>query len=416
METCSVTVLPSGIRVVSENLPYVKSFSLGFWFDAGSRNEKPKNNGISHFIEHMFFKGTKKRSARKISLEIESLGGYLNAFTSKEQTCYYGRGPARHIGKTFQVLADMVQNPLFKESDMRKEAPVIIDELNDIEDSPEELIFEKFETQIFAGNSIAMPIIGTKKNIAGFTPEDLFKFIDGNYGFENFYIIASGAVNHHELVKLTEKYITKQFGKASRQRKKFRNKVVPDLFVKKDIQQAHMIIGAPTYGLNNSKRMQVNILSNVLGEGSSSRLFQRLREKNGIAYHVNSFVNSFLDTSAFGVYLSTNDKFLPKAVDLIYDEFQKLKNKPIPEKELRRAKEYFKGNILLSLENTTNRMLRIGQSVINYGRLKPLSESMSEIDSITTGEISEMAEEILNESELTKIVLSSQNKLSINAA
>ena len=163
------TILPNGIRILSENIPYVKSFSLGFWFNAGSRDENVHNNGITHFIEHMLFKGTKNRSARKIANDIESCGGYLNAFTSKEHTCYYGRGLASHFEKTFDVLTDMIQNPLFNPSDIKKEASVIVDELNDIEDNPEELIFDKFEEIIFSGNNISLPIIGKEKNIRSFS-------------------------------------------------------------------------------------------------------------------------------------------------------------------------------------------------------------------------------------------------------
>ncbi len=159
------TILPGGIKIISETVPHIKSFSLGFWFNVGSRDENLKNNGITHFIEHMLFKGTKKRSAKKIADDIESVGGYLNAFTSKEHTCYYGRGLGNHIEKTFEVLADMVQYPAFKPAEIRKEASVVVDELYDIEDNPEELIFDKFEEIIFAGNSLSLPIIGTEKNI-----------------------------------------------------------------------------------------------------------------------------------------------------------------------------------------------------------------------------------------------------------
>ncbi|MDZ7766777.1 MAG: pitrilysin family protein [Melioribacteraceae bacterium] len=220
MQNYKVTTTPNGIRVISENLPYVKSFSLGFWFDVGSRDEDEATNGISHFIEHMLFKGTKKRDAAQIADEIESLGGYLNAFTSKEQTCYYGRGLAAHIEKTFEVLADMIQNPLFKNSEIKKEAGVIVDELNDIEDNPEELIFDKFESLIFDGNQLASPIIGTKQNIERFSREDLQNFVDKHYTFDNLYIVASGAVEHNQLIEFTEKYFTKDLGKSTQKEKR----------------------------------------------------------------------------------------------------------------------------------------------------------------------------------------------------
>jgi len=203
------TVLPQGIKIVSEHIPYVKSFSLGFWFNVGSRDENQHNNGITHFIEHMLFKGTQKRSARAIANDIESYGGYLNAFTSKEHTCYYGRGLTKHLEKTFDVLADMIQNPAFKENEIKKEAGVVVDELYDIEDSPEELIFDKFEEYLFKGNPLGLPVIGTEKNIRSFTREDLFDFINNKYGFNNFTIAASGNMDHRELIRLANKYIVK---------------------------------------------------------------------------------------------------------------------------------------------------------------------------------------------------------------
>jgi predicted Zn-dependent peptidase len=188
------TILPNGIKILTESIPHVKSFSLGFWFNVGSRDESYRNNGITHFIEHMLFKGTKKRSARKIAVEIESAGGYLNAFTSKEHTCYYGRGLAEHIEKTFDVISDMIQQPSFKPAEIKKESSVVVDELYDIEDNPEELIFDKFEEIIFSGNTLSLPIIGTEKNIKNFSQFDLFNFIKEKYGFNRLIISASGSV------------------------------------------------------------------------------------------------------------------------------------------------------------------------------------------------------------------------------
>ncbi|KUG25715.1 peptidase, m16 family [hydrocarbon metagenome] len=416
MQNHKITILPSGIRIISETLPYVKSFSLGFWFNVGTRDENDKNNGISHFIEHMLFKGTTNRSASKIADEIESLGGYLNAFTSKEHTCYYGRGLSRHIEKTFEVLADMIQNPSFKNSEIKKEAGVIVDELNDIEDNPEELIFDKFESLLFEGNNLSRPIIGTEKNILAFKRHDLFNFINEHYTFDNLFIVASGAVQHENLVEYAEKYFTKDLGKDKRRRNEVRLNNTQDLHVFKEIQQSHFIIGKPTYGYNDKKRVKVSLLSHLLGEGSSSRLFQSIREKNGIAYQVNSFLNSFFDISTFGVYLSTSDKMINKAVDIIESEFKKLRTKKISKKELSKAKEYFKGSIYMSLESTTNRMIRLANSMIYFNKVKSLNDTILEIDSITTNDILEISNELLNENSMNKVVISSKNILLYSAA
>jgi predicted Zn-dependent peptidase len=403
------TVLPNGIRIISENIPHVQSFSLGFWFDVGSRDENRKNNGITHFIEHMLFKGTKKRSSRRIAEEIESYGGYLNAFTSKENTCYYGRGLISSLPRTFDVISDMIQNSAFKSAEIKKETGIVIDELNDIDDNPEELIFDKFEEILFAGNSLSMPIIGTEKNIRGFSQKDLFSFIEDKYSFNNMLIAASGNVEHEKLIRLIDKYFVKDLGRSSIKRKLLNIAPAPDHLIKKSVQQVHMILGRATYGYKDKKRITANILSHILGEGSSSRLFQTIREKNGIAYQLNSFLNSFYDVSSFGIYLSTNIKQADKARSLVLNEFKKIREKLVSDKELKKAKEYIKGNIILSLESTTSRMFRMANSELYYNRFVTIDEIIKMIDAVTPKDIIEIANEILEENYLTKIIISPKN-------
>ncbi len=411
MNSYRLTKLNNGIMVVSENLPYVRSFSLGFWFNTGSTNETASNNGISHFIEHMLFKGTEHRTAKKIADDIESLGGYLNAFTSKEHTCYYGRGLSQHLPKTFEVLADMVQYSVFKERDIKKEAGVIIDELNDIEDSPEELIFDKFESNIYNGASLQYPIIGAAENIENFTSAEIIGYLNKFYSFNNLYIVASGAVEHDMIVDLTNKFLTKNMGLRFKRKIKIKLLSAKDLFVEKDIQQTHVILGKPTYGISNKKRIAVSLLSHIIGEGSSSRLFQALRERNGITYQVNSFLNSFYDVSSFGIYFSTNPKLASKAMNIIYIELQKLLNKPVSAKELKRAKEYIKGSVVMSLESTTNRMLRIAQSVIYFNKIKSVEQTMAEIENVTIDELFELGKTILDPGDFVKTIISSDDRL-----
>ncbi|MGD8780377.1 MAG: pitrilysin family protein [Ignavibacteria bacterium] len=410
MKNINITKLPSGITIVSEYLPYVKSFSLGFWFNVGSVDENKKNNGISHFLEHMFFKGTKKRSAKRIADDIESLGGYLNAFTSKEHTCFYGRGLTKNLPKTFDVLADMIQNPLFRQKDIDKEANVVIDELYDIEDTPEELIFDKFETVIYDKSSLALPIIGTENNLKNFKPGDLFGYIEKKYANNKLYIVASGDVNHDLLLELTSKYVTKDFGKSPKRKNYKLYGSVKDSFVSKNIQQVHTIIGTRTVGFNNKQRNAVNILSHILGEGSSARLFQSLRERNGIAYQVNTFLNSFYDVSTFGVYLSTNEKMIKKSYGIIEKEFERIKTKKVPLKELNRAKEYLKGSILMGLESTTNRMTRMGQSMLYFNKVKSVEESINEINLVDQNVVLELANRILQQDNFTRVVIGSGDK------
>ena len=231
MDNYYLTTLPGGTKIISEFIPHVQSFTLGFWFNVGARDESLRNNGISHFIEHMLFKGTKKRSAKMIAEEIESYGGYLNAFTSKEHTCYYSKGLSENLGRTFSVLSDLIQNPLFKKNHIRKEAGVVIDELKDLDDNPEELLYDKFEEIIFSGNRLSYPVIGKESNIKNFSSEDLFNYHGSNYNTDGLLIVASGNVKHDELIKLTEKYITHRKTGYRRSRDKFNIKKAEDAFI-----------------------------------------------------------------------------------------------------------------------------------------------------------------------------------------
>lgn len=411
MSNIQKSVLPNGIKVITETLPESKSFSLGFWFEVGSRDENLSNNGITHFIEHMFFKGTKNRSAKKIATEIESCGGYLNAFTSKEHTCYYSKGLVEHFSTSFDVLSDMIQNSLFKQSEIKKEAGVIVDELRDLEDNPEELIHDRFEEILFDGNSLSYPIIGNEKNIRKFNHTDFVNYINQKYAYDRMLIVACGGVKHESIVKLSEKYFGKNFFKSNNKRKLYTNhKLKPKIkFINKEIHQVHAVLGTSTFGFNNRKRTHVSLLSHLLGEGSSSRLFQSLRERNGITYQINSFLNSFYDTSVFGIYFSTNEKMFIKAVRLIEDELKKLLHKKISDKELNKAKESLKGNLILSMESTSNRMMRIAQSEIYFHRVKSLDEIIQEINAVTIGQIAEAANKVLNPDLLFRLFIKPKN-------
>jgi len=404
------TTLPGGTKIISEFIPHVKSFTLGFWFNVGARDENLRNNGISHFIEHMLFKGTKRRTAKMIAEEIESYGGYLNAFTSKEHTCYYSKGLTENLGRTFSVLSDLIQNPIFKEIHIKKEAGVVIDELKDIDDNPEELLYDKFEETIFNGNRLSYPVIGKEKNIQNFRSEDLFNYHNSKYNTDGLLIVASGNVRHDELIKLAEKYIAQRKTKYRRDRDKFSFRKVQDTFIEKDVQQVHTIIGRATFGYNDKRRIPVRFLSALIGEGSSSRLFLAVREKLGITYQINSFLNSYYDTSAFGVYFSTNQNQYARVIDIVFKEFKRLKEMPVKEKELKKVKEYLKGGILLSLESTTNRMMRIANSLLYYDKVFSVEDYLNKIDRITTEDIQRTANDLLDDSKLIKIILKSDSK------
>ena len=407
MDKYYFTTLPNGTRIVSEFIPYVKSFSIGFWFNVGARDENSRNNGISHFIEHMVFKGTNRRTAKMIAEEIESFGGYINAFTSKEHTCFYSKGLSNNIGKTFSVISDMIQNPLFREIHIKKEAGVVIDELKDLDDSPEELIYDKFEEIIFSGNTLSLPVIGRERNIKNFTSDTLFKYYNTNYKNKNLLIVASGSVKHEELIKLTEKYISQNKTRFNRSRDQFKKKKAADLVFEKEIQQVHTIIGSAAPGYKDKKRILVRFLSALLGEGSSSRLFLAVREKLGITYQINSFLNSYYDASAFGVYFSTNLNQYDKVIDIVFREFKKLKEKRVTDRELKKVKEYLRGGLLINLENTTNRMMRMANSILYYNKIVTIDEYLKRIDNINVDDLLKIANETLDESQLIKVILKS---------
>jgi predicted Zn-dependent peptidase len=261
-----------------------------------------------------------------------------------------------------------------------------------------------------------MPIIGTEKNLRSFKKNDLFKYVKENYTLDRFYIVASGNIDHKDLLRFTDKYINKELKPKGRLRGGLILTPSGDLHVEKDIQQVHYISGKPTYGHKDKKRNIVSVLSHILGEGSSSRLFQTVREENGIAYQINTFLNSFYDISTFGVYLSTNEKSIHKAESLIAKEIQKIKSKKVGEIELNRAKEYLIGNMIMSLESTTNRMLRIAQSMIYFGKIKSVEDTVKHIHTVTSKEILEASNEIFDNGSLVRVILSPKNLLLKKAA
>jgi len=407
LKNITVSHLDNGITIVSEFIPYVKSFSIGFWFNIGSRDENLVNNGIAHFIEHMVFKGTKKRSSKKISEEIESCGGYLNAFTSKEHTCFYGRGLAQHFEKTFDVLSDMVQNPMFKQEHIDKESGVILDELRDIDDNPEELVFDEFEKHLFENNGLGLPIIGNEKNVLSFNSASIKNYYKKKY-FNSLTIVCSGAIKHSEVLQLAEKYLPKVYQPEKSDRNSSAENIVKHSKLEKDFQQVHVILGRKAYGYKEKERIPFNLLSNVLGEGSSSRLFQAIREKLGITYQINTFINSYYDISTFGVYFSTGEKQTEKVLSILSKEFKKLQSTKVSEKELNRVKEYLKGSMLLSLENTTNRMIRIANSLLYFDRIIPVEEIIADVEKVAPEEIHHLAKKMLNEEDFSKIEIRSK--------
>ncbi len=408
-----ITKLDNGITVISETVTYVNSFSLGFWFTTGSRDENDSINGISHFIEHMVFKGTPKRSAKKISDEIESLGGYINAYTAKEKTCFYITGLGKHLEKSFEILSDMVLNAEFKDREIKREAQVILEELNEALDIPEDFIFDKFEEHIYEGNPLKYTILGKESSITSFNHDILSAYNKIRYNANNLIIGAAGAVEHDKLVELTKKYLSNMHVGQKVKRAPLELKERHNLYLSKSIAQIYLLMGKTTVGYNSDEKIKLNVLSNILGESSSSRLFQRLREKNGLAYQINSFVNSFSDVSTIGVFLSTSEKNVEKAYNLILEEFYKLREKPVSKSELNRVKEVFKGHLIIGLEGMGRRISTLTNSYMIYGRIRNIDETIKMIDNVTIDDIQELAKRELDEKKMVKIITGKKNMFNV---
>jgi predicted Zn-dependent peptidase len=411
-----LTKLLNGIQIVSEFTPNYKSFSMGFWFNVGSRDELPHQNGITHFIEHMLFKGTSKRNSKQITDAIEASGGYINAFTSKEQMCIYVRGLEENFNKYFDVISDMIQNPLFKENHIKTEAGVVLEELNDIEDNPEELIFDKFETELFKGNSLANPIIGNKENILSFSSHNLFDFIDKNFTTNNLIISVSGSIEHNRVVDLVERKITKLKNGNTTTRKSLNKIESQNVSIQKETNQIYTILGTNTFGFNDNRRLVVKVISTLLGENSGSKLFQALREKHGIAYQINTFLNSYFDVSSFGIFFSTNEKNWEKANKIVRKQIENLVNGKLSDNELKKVKQYIKGSMILGLENTTNRMMGMANSLFHYGRVVDIDEIVTNLDLITKEDIIELSNHLFNENKLIQVIISNKNIFNKKAA
>lgn len=402
------TVLPSGVRVVTEEIPHVRSVSVGFWVETGSRNETRAQNGISHFIEHMVFKGTKKRSVKEIAQSLESVGGYLNAFTSKEHTCYYARALDEHLELAVDVLADLAFNSTFPKNELEKERGVVLEELKQAEDDPDDIIHDYFENAIFGAHPLAMPVIGTVQSIRSFQRSDLIRYRSEWYTADNLVIAAAGNVRHDDVVRLAEEYAGTMSPTSKRKPRNGSAIERPASTVKeysRPIQQAHICLGTIGYSIKNERRFSMQVLNTLLGDGMSSRLFQNIREKFGFAYAVYSFSNMMLDTGSAGIYIGTDKSHIQKCIGLVVKELQRLRKHKITKQELERTKEQLKGNLLLGLENIPNRMIRLGSAELYFGDLISIDTILQRIDAVKQEEVLEIAEDVFHEDRFVTVII-----------
>ena len=389
----SVFTLNNGLRVVVEKIDYVNSISVGLWVENGSRNESKDNNGISHFIEHMLFKGTENRTAKKIAEDIEDVGGQINAFTGKEATCFYIKALDSHLELSLELLSDMLFNSKFSEEDIEKEKGVIIEEINMSEDSPEDVLSDLHSEAIWGEDSISLPILGCEKTVKSFNRKQLKDYISSYYIPENSVISICGKFDMNKIHDLVEKY----FGKWYTKNKKVTSYTSPHimnniLYRNKSIEQMHIGLGLQGIQLGDDDLYTLLLLNNILGGGVSSRLFQKVREENGLCYSIYSYMSTFNNTGTISIYTSLNPSYTAEALKLIKSEVEIFSNEKISEERLIKAKEQIKGNYILGLESTSSRMFSYGKSMLFLNRINDPQKIMSKIDSINQNKIEQVME------------------------
>lgn len=400
------SILDNKIRVVSEKIDSVRSISLGAWIDVGSRNEEKDENGISHFIEHMLFKGTRRRSAKEIALALESVGGNLNAFTGRENTCLYAKVLEEHLEIALDVLSDLLLNPLFNPNDFKKEKKVIAEEIKELEDNPSEIAFDVLMQALWGDHPLGKPIIGDMKTIQGMERGQLLNYMRENYINPRIVVAASGNLSHRRLVRLVEqKFKLDNHFQRRRHESPPLRALSEKLVVRRKSAQTHICIGFPSFPFKHPKRFASLLLSSILGGGMSSRLFQNLREKLGMVYNIYSFIDFFKDKGLFGVYLGTDRKQVMPAVEQVLRELHRIKKEGLERKELESAKYQLKGSLILGAENTSNRMNRLARLELYLKEYASLEETISLIDEVKKEEVIEAANELIRRDRLATAIL-----------
>ena len=405
------TILDNGLRIITEKVSHVRSITLGVWIDVGSRNEASSEYGVSHFIEHMLFKGTKKRTAKDIAISLESLGGALNAFTSREQTCFYARILDEHLFQAADVLSDILKNSLISENDFEKERKVILEELKDLEDTPSDLVHDILTQNIWQNQSFGQPIIGTEKSLSQLARQQLLSYLKRNYCNPNVVIAACGNLKHQLLVDLVKKRF--RFSPACKDIQKKETPIpTPKGFqvVEKDSAQTHICLGVPGFPYYTAKRYAALILNDVLGGGMSSRLFQSIREDLGLAYNIYSYLDFFKDSGLFGIYLATDKNQAIQAIHSVLDQIKQFKMKKLTSQELHRAKNQLKGELTLSLESTSSLMMRLARNELYLKKHIDVSQTLRSIDKVTSNDIWDISNEFFDKDSFCLAILGPTDK------
>ena len=407
--------LPNGLIVLTESMPHVRSIAVGIWLRTGSRQENPQRNGITHFIEHMVFKGTRNRTAEQIARSMDSVGGHLDAFTAKECVSFNTVVLDQHLKKAFDVLSDLVLNPLFKPEDVTREQKVVLEEIKSEEDNPEYLLHELFTQGFWKGHALGKPILGTRKTVQALTREAIREQFSRFYRPNNMVIAAAGHLRHAQILDLVQERFhrvkphTDRFTDPSpviRSRITLKNKPA--------LEQVQLCLGVPSYPLTHERRYACYVLNTLLGGGMSSRLFQTIREKQGLAYAVFSELTPYKDTGCLLVYAGTSRESAPRVVSSIIEQFRDLKENGVRADELQRAKDHLKGSLMLSLESTASRMSNLARQQMYFGRFLSLDEMIANIDAVTTKEIDAITSDFFQTERISLTVLGRLDGLKID--
>ncbi|MCW3807536.1 M16 family metallopeptidase [Plebeiibacterium marinum] len=397
--------LDNGIRVIHK--PEMSEVGYcGIIINAGSRDEKEDEHGMAHFIEHVVFKGTKKRKAFHVLSRLEDVGGELNAYTTKEETCIYASFLKEDYERSMELIADITFHSIFPDKELEKEKEVIIDEINSYKDSPAELIFDDFEELLYPDHPIGRNILGTPERLKTFTRDDINRFIQNNYHTDQIVFCSVGSQDFKKIIKLAEKY----FGDIAENKRIIkRESITPvspkTIQVKKDTYQSHIILGCTAYDYNHPKRLGLHLLNNLLGgPGMNSRLNMSLREKRGIAYNIESSYTPMYGTGIFSIYLGTDQKNIDKSIKIVFKELEKLCSQKLGHMQLHKAKRQLKGQIAISSENKENLMLNIGKSYLLYNKVDSLAYVYDKIDKLSASNLLEIANETFTPNQLSQLI------------
>jgi predicted Zn-dependent peptidase len=410
------TVLSNGLMVLTESMPHVRSVSMGAWIGTGSRDEAAEVNGISHFVEHMVFKGTTNRSAQQIAREVDTIGGNLDAFTGKEMVCFNIKVLDENVPPALEVLADLVQHPTFTPEELTREQGVILEEIKMDEDNPDYLVNEVWTQNFWKGDALGRPILGTAKTVSNFNQRVVFDFYAGRFTPSNMIFSAAGNLEHDAFVAQVEQEFDSLTARGEPEEPKMAApQAIPHITLKrkKALEQVQFCLGVPAPPVNDRRRYGVYLLNTMLGGGMSSRLFQTIREDQGLAYAIYSEMSPFRDTGSLCVYAGTSVDKTRKVLQLTLQELRRLKEETVSEVELKRAKDQVKSNMVIGLESSGSRMANLARQQMYFGRFFGIDEMMEEIEAVTTADVQELAQELFQPESMALTLLGNLGSMKI---